>query len=119
MSAEDVEAPVRARPDVPSATQTADPDDPAPVHPLGNETAAAEAAGPAAEVADPATEVADETIAERVDVRSALRLPMAEDTAKRVRALGPPQIVEASPAQGMLQVAVLVRAAPLVRVFPQ
>lgn len=106
MSADAVDGPVRARPDVPSAIQTEDPEDPGPVQPLGREAAAAVAVAVAAEE-------------ERVEVKSALRLRSAEDTAKRVRALGPPQIVEGSPAQGMLQSAVLVSEAPLLIVFEQ
>ena len=107
-----------ARPEVPSAIQTAEPDA-GPVQPEGSTAAGAAEAAADAEAAEVA-EVAAEVAVEMTAVKSGVRLEMAEETAKRVRASGPPQIEPDAPEQGMLQrVVVLVREAPPERVLPQ
>jgi hypothetical protein len=109
MSLAEVEAPVSARPELASAIQTVAPFA-GPVQPEGRLSAAAEVAD-AAEV---------EVAVEMTAVKSGVRLEMAEETAKRVRASGPPQMELESPEQAMLHLPlVLVRAAPPERVLPQ
>lgn len=122
MSLADVEAPVRARPPT-SEIQTEVPEL-GPVQPAGKATeGVAEAAGVADEAADAAAEDAEPAADETdpvVAVKSELRLEMADETAKRVRALDPPQIEFLSPEHGMVHaVLVLMREAPLTRVLPQ
>jgi len=90
MSAVEVEAPLKARPLVPSAIQAVL----AVAHPVGRVTFAV--------------------------VKSALSEVKAEERAKIFRALGPPQLTALAPPQGIgVVVATLVNEAPLDRTEPQ
>jgi hypothetical protein len=114
MLSSDMEAPVRARPVVPSAIVTSAPPAPAPTQGEGRETDAADA-----DADDDAA--AELTEAEAMTVlRSALRVLKATGVAKRVRAALPPHMVVLSPEQGMpLLGESFDSAAPLLRYPPQ
>jgi hypothetical protein len=113
MSLAEVEAPVRARPDVPSAIQTDEPEAPGPTQPEGKPVAGVSTAAAEDDVAE-----AEAEAEEMIVLRSALRLASAAGVAKSVKASDPPHIEVASPEHAICEVEVFERAAPLLNDCP-